>query len=288
MMLVRFWGTRGSIPVPGEKTIKYGGNTPCVEVRSKDNDLIILDGGSGLRELGNNLINNHEKVINIFISHYHWDHIQGIPFFVPLYNSSNNVTFFGLSNSGVGIKKLLGNQMNPSNFPIDFNELKAEINFEEIKSNKKYKIGDIEITTLLVNHPAPALTYKLVENGKSIVYMTDNEIKINENSLDDPINIQNLNKEILDFCHGADYLIHDSMYEESSIKNKRGWGHSSNITLANFSILAEIKNLILFHYNPDYTDEKIDRLLLETKDFIHKKGSTLSCIAASENLEITV
>lgn len=287
-MEIKFWGTRGSIPVPGKNTIKYGGNTPCVEVKTTNGKTIILDAGSGIRELGNYLVKNNSAQILIFISHYHWDHIQGIPFFAPLYDKNKSIIFYGLHSLGTGIEKLLKNQMNPNHFPVNFSQFNADISFKDISVNEVFNIDEIKIETLMVNHPAPALTYKITEDSKTLIYMTDNEIKLNENNPDDLEQIEKLNHDSINFCSEADYLIHDAMYDESLIKGKKGWGHSSNISLAYFSILAKVKNLILFHYNPDFTDEKIDNLLEETKGFIKGKNSRINCLASKEGLQIII
>ncbi len=285
-MYFKFWGTRGSIPVPGKSTLKYGGNTPCVEFRSSNNKIIILDAGSGIRELGIDLSENlsHEEELNIFISHYHWDHIQGIPFFLPLYDKKRKVVFHGLTSNGNKISDILSNQMNDNYFPIKIDDVNADIDYKEIEFNHTYRLDGVTIQTLMANHSTPTLAFKISEGNKSIVYMTDNELKFNNQEAIE--SIKELNKGLIDFCRGCNYLIHDTMYDENQLVNKKGWGHSSNILLANFSILAEVKNLILFHYNPDYTDEKIERMLEETKIIFEKGNHQIGCIAAKEGLEI--
>ena len=288
-MYIKFWGTRGSIPVPGNNTLKYGGNTPCVELRTSKNRLMILDAGSGIREFGKYLDNNgYEDSIDIFVSHYHWDHIQGIPFFLPLYDTKNKITFFGETSNGEKIETILQNQMRANYFPINLNEICANTAFEEITINSSYNIDGIKVETLRANHSSPTVTYKFIEGNKSIVYMTDNELKLNEkdNNITESTvsDIVEMNKDLIEFCYGCDYLIHDSMYDEVAILGKKGWGHTGNVTLTYFSILAKVKNLVLFHYNPDYTDEKIDNLLEKTITIAKGEGAELNCIASREGM----
>ncbi|MGA7723395.1 MAG: MBL fold metallo-hydrolase [Ignavibacteriaceae bacterium] len=285
-MLLKFWGTRGSIPVPGNKTLIYGGNTPCVEIKNKDKNLIILDAGSGLRELGKQIAQNRiEDSIHIFISHYHWDHIQGIPFFIPLYEKGNNITFYGEGSSGKKVKEMLSQQMTSTYFPINIDEVASKTNFVEIKTNSIYQIGNIRVETRRANHPSPTISFKLTECNKNFVYMTDNELYIKDSTQGySQKEILNKNKELIDFCSGCDYLIHDSMYDEISVLGKKGWGHSGNITLAHFSLLAKVKNLVLFHYNPDYCDEKIESLLKETLSVLNSENSGINCVASKEGM----
>ncbi|MDR3625689.1 MAG: MBL fold metallo-hydrolase [Ignavibacteriaceae bacterium] len=285
-MFLRFWGTRGSIPVPGKSTLKYGGNTPCVELRTSDNQLIILDAGSGLRELGKSLVQNGgDKSIHIFISHYHWDHIQGIPFFMPLYEKGKDITFYGEGCSNKKVKEILGYQMTANYFPINLDEAGSKTKFIEIKTDSVYQIGNVKVETRRANHSSPTISYKFTEGNKKIVYMTDNELHAHD-SQDDISGVKILDKykELVEFCSDCDYLIHDSMYDEISVLNKKGWGHTGNITLAYFSILAKVKNLVLFHYNPDYCDEKIDDLLKETLSVLNSENSTINCVASKEGM----
>jgi phosphoribosyl 1,2-cyclic phosphodiesterase len=285
-MYLKFWGTRGSIPVPGDRTIRYGGNTPCVEVRTNDNELIILDAGSGLRELGRELSKNGgPQSIHIFISHYHWDHIQGIPFFMPLYTKGNIITFYGEGCSGKRVKEILGYQMASNYFPINIDEVTAQTNFVEIKTDSVYKIGNIKVETHRANHSSPTISFKFTEGDKKVVYMPDNELLLKDSKLaNSSSEILENNNGLIDFCLGSDYLIHDSMYDENSVLGKKGWGHSGNITLAYFSILSKVKNLVLFHYNPDYNDEKIDALLKETLFVLNSENSAINCVASKEGM----
>jgi len=291
-MILKFWGTRGSIPVPGKNTLLFGGNTPCVEFRSDNNGITIIDCGSGLRELGNSLAGKeYPDNIDIFLSHYHWDHIQGLPFFKPLYDASKKINFFGMNSFGDGIKELLSYQMVPNHFPIKIEDLKAEISFTDIEAGNVYNSNGFIIETLKVVHPSPTLTFRIGYGDKSIVYMTDNEIILNSDSKSGDISdkmFHMANKKLINFCAGCDYLIHDTMYEESLIAGKKGWGHSGNISLARFGVLAEAKNIVLFHYNPDYNDEKINNMLDDTISELSKISLKTKCLAAREGLEIVI
>ncbi len=289
-MIVKFWGTRGSIPVPGQDTIKYGGNTPCVEVRTGHNHLIILDAGSGIRELGKSIINEKVKNnIDIFISHYHWDHIQGIPFFLPLYEKDYKITFYGQTSNGIEIETLLKSQMARNFFPIEICEIRNDLNFCKITSDSIYNVGDTTVKTFRVNHSSPTLTFKIEQNGKNVIYMSDNEISFetdgDKNKIED---LKKKFKDLIEFCKGADYLIHDAMFDQKLLEKKKGWGHSSNISVAYFAVMAEVKSLILFHYNPDYSDVKIDGMVSETIALLKQQKSNIKCIAAREGLTIKI
>jgi phosphoribosyl 1,2-cyclic phosphodiesterase len=288
-MYVKFWGVRGSVPVPGETTLKYGGNTPCVEIRTSDDKMIILDAGTGIRALGNFILDKDiRQSLNILLSHYHWDHIQGIPFFVPIYQKDRQITFYGIPGSENSIHKLLSSQMERDYFPIKIDEVAADIKFVHLKPNETFRLDGADIETYIVDHPSPTLTFKVTEKGKCVVYMTDNELDVkgaDKNNLDDKI--KSKNKDLIEFCSGCDYLIHDMMFD-ALLKDKFGWGHSSYKALVHFAMMAEVKNLVFFHYNPDYTDQKIDEILEETISCVQKNGSELNCIAAKEGLTISL
>ncbi|MHB8580951.1 MAG: MBL fold metallo-hydrolase [Ignavibacteriaceae bacterium] len=289
-MYLKFWGTRGSIPVPGNKTIKFGGNTPCVELRTDSNDIFILDAGSGIRGLGKQLKEEgFQKDITIFLSHYHWDHIQGIPFFLPLYSENNKIIFYGESVNNRNIENLLSDQMNDHYFPVKINQVKSQIYFENISPNTRKVFKDIELRTIRANHSSPALAYKILISGKTIVYMPDNELIIEKNNLSSYIDENSkINRDLILFCKDCDYLIHDTFYDSPTLKIKKGWGHSNNISLAYFSILANVRNLVLFHYNPDYDDSKMEELYLETIEIFKTKKSNVNCIASIEGMKLEI
>ena len=287
-MFLRFWGTRGSIPVPGSNTLKYGGNTPCIELRTDNNEIFIFDAGTGIRNLGKTLIDEkYDQKIRIFLSHFHWDHIQGLPFFLPLYQQNKEIVFIGESKNEKSIEDLLSGQMNTYYFPKNLKDVASNICFEKIEANNNYNFGNFSIQTLAANHSSSTLAFKIITENKSIVYMPDNELKPGSHSHDKIMEIiKSENEDFINFCSDADYLIHDSFYDELALKLKKGWGHSDNITLAYFSILSKVKNLVLFHYNPEYNDKKIEEIVGYINNIFNKEQNKINCIAAFEGLKI--
>ena len=287
-MKVKFWGTRGSVPVPGHSTIKYGGNTPCLEISYDDEHILILDAGTGIRTLGNEIINKYKsKKIQIFITHAHWDHIQGLPFFLPFFQSDYEIDIYNNLENGATLDQIINAQMQPMFFPVNMEVFKAVINFHKLCDDCIIDFGELKIHTFPVHHSKGTLSFKLVQNGKTIVFMTDNEIYYKDSKTYPNFDtISEKNSELIDFCKGADYLIHDCMYSSDDFPSKVGWGHSNNIALGHFAVLAKVKNLILFHYEPEYTDDKVTKLLEDTVTFVKKHAPDMNVIPATETLKI--
>lgn len=279
-MKVIFWGTRGSVASPGEDTVKYGGNTTCLEVRLSDNQLIILDAGTGIRKLGMKLIENHEQEINIFLTHPHWDHIQGFPFFTPMYIPSNKIVVHGWPTATRKVRHTITDQMEGTYFPVNFSQLSSDIVFEEIQGlHLDYK--GAKMSFLRVNHPVICHSIKIEENNCKFVFMTDNELKSNS-----PLTNVTQWEDFVEFCRDIDLLVHDSQFRPDEIGSKSGWGHSSYTDVLELARQANIKKLVLFHHDPEHTDKEIDYILDDCQRRIKEEGYNLECMAAWEGLTV--
>ena len=249
---IKFWGVRGSNPTPDKDKMHYGGDTSCIEIRTKENDLIILDMGTGLRNLGSHIIEDstYGNEINIFLSHYHWDHIMGFFYFAPLYDSRFTINIHGY-NAKTSIKTLSEALMNKSFWPVDKDMYKAKINFIEMpKSSNELALAEVNKTNIYYSihpHPNGTNSFRVETDNKKIVYITDCEHpegKLNEN--------------VVKIADEADILIHDSHYTIRDLKTYKGWGHSSWKQAVDVAIVSKSKRLILFHYAPNYDDSQVE------------------------------
>jgi len=296
-MRVKFWGTRGSIPTPGKDTVRYGGNTPCVEVRLPHDELVIFDAGSGIRGLGDALMARGESVkAYLAISHPHWDHIQGFPFFKPVFISGNEFTIIGAESRGVTLRQMIASQMDKAYFPVQLNELKAKINFRPVKE-ETIRVFNAGLTSIFVNHPAFALGYRLSIAGRSLVYISDNEpfdreVARSLRNVDKGVVARFLevrgdpNQRIFDFARGADVLIHDTTYTPEEYVNHVGWGHSHYLFSLKVADEAGVKQLVLFHHDQTHDDDKVDEIVQKCKKEIKTRGYRFECVAAAEGLEL--
>ncbi len=273
-MRIRFWGTRGSIPTPGQRTVRYGGNTACVEVRSDSGALLVLDAGTGLRELGVQLAQNGNGTVSLdlFISHLHWDHIQGIPFFRPAYDARTAIRVHAPRHSRP-VKDLLGLGMDDPFFPVDLDAVPAKLEIDEIDENAERRVGPFHVRGTRLFHPAPALAYRIEADGKTLVYATDTE---------DPFSGHE--NPVVKLAHGADVLIHDAQYVNGDYK--KGWGHSTAETAIDVAIRAGAKKVVLYHHDPDRSDDALDKIALDAQRLAKQKGGEIEVLVAYEGLEI--
>ncbi len=243
-MRVRFWGVRGSIPTPGEKTVEFGGNTSCVEVEAADGNIIILDAGTGIREFGLDYIKrkNSTRTIHLFISHVHWDHIQGMPFFIPLLLSDFTIHFYGNKN----MRKHLAAQMKAPYFPLDFNQTQSEKHFHTMKEGG-VEVGDCLITPFWLVHPQEVMGFRVQEGSRAVCYSSDTEHEFGE---DIDTYIENI--------RDADILLYDAQYTPEQYDHGRiGWGHSTYEAAVGIAGRAGVKKLVLFHHEPTHDDKTL-------------------------------
>ncbi len=245
-MKVKFWGVRGSIPTPWAEAMEVGGNTSCVEVVSKSNDFIILDAGTGIRMLAKGRLANNEhqnQRIHVLLSHTHWDHIQGIPFFSLLSYPGNHITFYGADKPNRTFESVIREQMKPAYFPIALDQAAAQVDFVTL-SGQDIQIGSLNIQTARFNHPGGVLGFRLTEDDQTLVYATDMEYTTGS-----------LTEDLKAFVSGADALIFDAQYTPEEYNIKSGWGHSHYEVATHLARLAQVKKLYLFSHDPDHSDQ---------------------------------
>jgi len=296
---IRFWGVRGSVPVPGPGTVRYGGNTACVEIRA-DDELIILDAGSGIRELGLALqkeFGTNPIRLSLLITHPHWDHIQGFPFFLPSYDGKNVIRIFGYNGVNSGLREILTGQMAAPFFPIALYDLPCKIQFESL-DQMEFNIGRVRIVARQMNHPGVCLGYRVFTSKGSICYLPDHEpyeslrVHLSESSAISPEEMKQRalteRAALIEFLRDADVLIIDSQYTDEEYRSHVGWGHGSISTAVSQARDAHVRKLVLFHHDPRHDDEMIDRMVESARALAADSGDRLSIEAAREGAEITL
>ena len=294
---IRFWGVRGSIPVPGKGTVRYGGNTSCVEVRA-DGEIIILDAGTGIRLLGLALdkeFGPRSMKLTLLISHTHWDHIQGLPFFSPAYNEKNVIRVLGYEGARAGLATILAGQMETPFFPVSLRELPSHLAIEELKE-AEFQIGKVEVRSKFANHPGICAGYRLSAASGSIAYFPDNEpyepLKMHlasragisqEEARDFAIAER---EKMVEFLQGCDFAIMDTQYTDEEYTDHIGWGHSSLSSVVSLALDANVGRLLLFHHDPNHDDEIIDKMVERARALVAKSGKPLEVEAAREGAEI--
>ncbi|OHB74344.1 MAG: hypothetical protein A2Z34_00410 [Planctomycetes bacterium RBG_16_59_8] len=283
-MKVKFWGVRGSIPCPGTRTAGFGGNTSCVQVLDGKN-IIILDAGTGIRELGLELVARDEPlVVHMLISHTHWDHIQGFPFFLPIFNKRNRIYIYGPRALRRSIKDVLLWQMQYSYFPILGAELAAGFHFRDVE-NETFAIGNLTVSTHVMNHPIKVIAYRVADGGKSVLYTGDNE----------PYNEQQLRKfgkgglrKLDRFVKGTDLLIADAQYTDAEYEYKKGWGHSTISQAINLAAANDVRKLAFFHHEPTHGDADLRWLEKAAVRYAAERSRRLKVFMAREREILTV
>lgn len=284
-MVVTFWGCHGTLPVPGPDTIRYGGNTNCVTVKLRNN-LFIFDAGTGIKVLSNALIaeDHFPMTAKIFISHPHYDHINGLPFFAPLYMKGNKFEIFGANQRDMSFEQVIADQMDSVYFPVTMKEFTSQVIFHPLTAAEKIQFGEVTIKTMFLNHPGSCLGFKLEYKGKIFCYITDNELYLEDAPAYNPYEVERL----IDFIQNADLAIIDSTYSDEMYLKKVGWGHSSVSRVVDIADKAHVKLLCLFHHDPDDTDVFIDQKLKQAHTLLKAKGSETKCIAPKEGEKIII
>ncbi len=277
-MKIKFWGVRGSVPVCGKNFIKYGGNTTCIEITDKKGNILIVDCGTGIRNLGKKILKKRIRKIHIIFTHQHWDHVLGFPFFAPIYDKRNQIIITGSSYSTDELKALVSKIMQPPGFPVKFEEIDAKFEFLPMCRDGCF-INNIKIIPIELSHPNGGLGYKFIENGKSFVVLTDNELKYTHpggRSFD----------EYVSFCEDADVVVCDADYTDEEYKKRRTWGHSTYTQACELAVKANIKTLYLFHHNQDRADKDLDLIVKKCKKILKSTNKKIQCFAAKEGDEI--
>jgi phosphoribosyl 1,2-cyclic phosphodiesterase/DNA-binding response OmpR family regulator len=281
-MQVRFWGTRGSIATPGGATLRYGGNTSCVEVRSDSGELILIDCGTGAHAFGQTLTQQGKACSgHILISHTHWDHIQGLPFFAPLFVEGNEWHVYGPRGLSQSLRDVLAGQMQFEYFPVTLNQFKARIHYHEVVEGS-FAIGDVRITTHYLNHPALTVGYRIEADGAVLVYASDHEPHSVEAGEGHAEAAEAGDDAHVAFMRDADLVIHDAQYTAAEYPGKVGWGHSTIEYAVDAAIAANAKQLALYHHDPARSDEAVDKLVDVARARVKAVKSKLVVIGASE------
>ena len=285
---VTFWGTRGSIPTPGPHTARYGGNTSCVAVEGPGGQLVILDAGTGIRGLGLTLVERQNGAVEaeILLSHTHWDHIQGLPYFKPFFAPGNTVRIWGSKQGTTSLDEILHLQMDPAVFPVPLTAVSATLSLEEVRAGVEFIVGPFQARAMQLRHPGTTLAYRLkpTAGGQSTAYVTDNELGPGGN-YGTP---GNWRRDLVQFLKGVDLLIHDAMYTPEELDTHRGWGHSSYEEAVELAAETGARKLVLFHHEPEHDDGAMDALHASARRAAQQRGTTTEVIVAQEGMRLSL
>ena len=282
-LTITFWGVRGTLPVSRRNSSRYGGNTSCLGAEFPDGRLLVFDAGTGIKALSDALVAGRRTRIegSILVSHPHWDHINALPFFMPFYAQGNQFEICGPSHGGIGMRQLISAQMDGVYFPITVREFAASVSFRDLDEGD-HEIGGTRIRTMLLRHPGNCLGYRVEHRGRSLCYVTDNELypPDSEHYLEEYV------ERLADFCHGADMLVTDCTYTDEEYPRKAGWGHSTPTQVADLAARARARALYLVHHDPDHTDAVVDGKLERARERLGALGAATAVAAPEELAEV--
>ncbi len=299
-MKVRFWGVRGSYPVPGEATNRYGGNTSCVQVCPGDGTVLIIDAGTGIRKLGQRLMQGPqgrgEGECHLLVSHTHWDHIQGLPFFAPLYEAGNRVTIYGRQRE-IHLSTIFSSQTDEPYFPVSLDEVAAEVRYVELIEGAFFDLGGTSVSCSLLNHPGLAIGYRMESAGRSVAYVSDtapfDQILFEEGTIsrpptgplsdDETARLRRIRDGIIKLCRGCDLVIYDTMFTTDEYNERPHWGHSASEHAVDLAQQAGARALALFHHSPDRSDDDLDQIQSQVQ-----ATTELQVFAAAEGKELSL
>jgi len=278
-MRVTFHGVRGSVPAPGPQTSRYGGNTSCVEVRLSDGSTLALDAGTGLRELGKKLVaEGRASPVHLFLSHTHWDHVMGLPFFAPLYDKNNHLLVYPLANEAQ--ERFQRNIFDDIHFPVSVNDIPSKVEFAR-PEGQVWHVGSARVSRIQLNHPGGAQGFRVDdEDGSSMAYLTDNEM----DAAKAVVTVDDLAR----FSDGVNLLIHDSQYVPADMPHKRGFGHSLVEDVLKLGQYAKPKQLVLFHHDPDRSDDALDLIGADAKKWLAERAQGVGLEVAREGLSLNL
>ncbi len=276
-MYVRCWGSRGSLPVSGKAYDTYGGDTTCLEIRSKSGDIVVVDAGSGIRGLGNKLSREKVKKFDILFTHAHWDHILGFPFFLPAYRKDVEITIRGCPFNMASYREILRGLMAPPYFPVGLEAFRAKMKFLNIHQ-RAFHIGSLKVRPIYISHPNGGLGFRFEEDNKSFVFLTDNELA----------HVHDLGlgfEAYAEFSRGADLLIHDAEFTDSDYAFYRLFGHSTYSDAVKLALEAEVKRLGLFHLNRERTDKQVDEIVKDAREKLTQAHASIDCFSVGHQFE---
>ncbi|MDG5813526.1 MBL fold metallo-hydrolase [Chitinispirillales bacterium ANBcel5] len=276
-MLIHCWGSRGGLPVSGKEFLKYGGDTTCMEIQTNSGERIIIDAGSGIRHL-NQISLKENPHIHLIFTHFHLDHIIGFPFFKPLYTNEAQISIYGYPFTGKGVRHTLEKIINEPFFPAKLSNIPSNVTYIDIDL-KPFTIGSVTITPVNLNHPNGGLGFRFEENGKSFVFMTDNELG---RKYPDGEKFETY----VDFCSYADLLLHDAEFDSTEYPHFKGWGHSKLNDVVKLAHQAQVDQLGLFHINAQRTDDQMDLFTETAQEYLRTHCSSTECFAVGTGFEI--